>query len=60
MLEGSVDSCLSQRGYNRMPMVLNDDDTATWVLEELSLKQVAEFLKPCPDEWLSLARRRPR
>lgn len=41
--------------HNRMPVVLNDDDAATWVLEELSLAQVAEFVKPCPDGWLRLA-----
>lgn len=41
--------------HNRMPVVLNDDDAATWVLEELSLEQVAEFLKSCPDGWLRLA-----
>jgi putative SOS response-associated peptidase YedK len=41
--------------HNRMPVVLNDDDAATWVLEELSLEQIAEFLKPCPDGWLRLA-----
>ena len=35
-----------------MPVVLSDDDAATWVLEELSLGQIAEFLKPCPDGWL--------
>jgi putative SOS response-associated peptidase YedK len=40
--------------HNRMPVVLNDDDAATWVLEELSLKQIADFLKPCPDGWLQL------
>lgn len=40
--------------HNRMPVVLNDDDAATWVLEELSLKQIGEFLKPCPDGWLRL------
>ena len=40
--------------HNRMPVVLNDDDAATWVLEELSLKQITEFLKPCPDGWLRL------
>src|SRR2546425_838982 len=38
--------------HNRMPVVLSDDDAATWVLEELSLGQIAEFLKPCPDGWL--------
>ncbi len=37
-----------------MPVVLNDDDAATWVLEELSLEQIAEFLKPCPDGWWRL------
>ncbi|TMD04292.1 MAG: SOS response-associated peptidase [Chloroflexi bacterium] len=40
--------------HNRMPVVLNDDDAATWVLEDLSLEQIAEFLKPCPDGWLRL------
>ena len=46
--------------HDRMPVVLNDDDAATWVLEELSLRQVAEFLKPCPDGWLRLAAASPR
>ena len=45
--------------HNRMPVVLNDDDAATWVLEELSLEQVADFLKPCPDGWLRLAAASP-
>jgi putative SOS response-associated peptidase YedK len=45
--------------HNRMPVVLNDNDAATWVLEELSLQQVAEFLKPCPDGWLRLAAASP-
>jgi putative SOS response-associated peptidase YedK len=40
--------------HNRMPAVLADDDAATWVLEELSLEQVAEFLKPGSDGWLRL------
>ena len=40
--------------HNRMPVVLNDDDAATWVLEDLSLEQIAGFLKPCPDGWLRL------
>ena len=41
--------------HNRMPVVLNDDDAATWVLEDLSLGQVGDFLKPCPAGWLRLA-----
>jgi putative SOS response-associated peptidase YedK len=41
--------------HDRMPVVLNDDDAATWVLEDMSLEQVAELLKPCPDGWLTLA-----
>ncbi len=41
--------------HNRMPVVLHDDDAATWVLEDLSLEQVAGFLQPCPDGWLRLA-----
>jgi putative SOS response-associated peptidase YedK len=45
--------------HNRMPVALNDDDAATWVLEELSLEQIAEFLKPCPDGWLQLAAASP-
>ena len=41
--------------HNRMPVVLNDDDAATWVLEDLSLEQLTAFLRPCPDGWLRLA-----
>jgi len=41
--------------HNRMPVALNDEDAATWVLEDLSLAQIAEFLKPCPVGWLRLA-----
>jgi len=41
--------------HNRMPVILNDEDAATWVLEDLSLKQVAEFLQPYPDGLLRLA-----
>lgn len=41
--------------HNRMPVVLSDDDAATWVLEDLSLKQIAGFLEPCPDGYLRLA-----
>jgi putative SOS response-associated peptidase YedK len=41
--------------HNRMPVVLNDDDAATWVLEDLSLEQISAFLQPCPDGWLRLA-----
>jgi putative SOS response-associated peptidase YedK len=40
--------------HNRMPVVLSDDDAATWVLEELSLAQIGDFLKPCPSGWLRL------
>ena len=46
--------------HNRMPVVLNDEDAATWVLEELSLRHLAEFLKPCPSGWLRLAPASPR
>ncbi|GAC1479647.1 MAG: SOS response-associated peptidase [Candidatus Dormibacteria bacterium] len=45
--------------HNRMPVVLNDDDAATWVLEDMSLDQVAGFLKPCPNGWLRLAAASP-
>jgi putative SOS response-associated peptidase YedK len=41
--------------HDRMPVVLNDDDAATWVLEDLSLAQLADFLKPCSAGWLRLA-----
>src|SRR6202521_2812624 len=41
--------------HNRMPVVLNDDDAATWVLADLSLEQLAAFLQPCPGGWLRLA-----
>jgi putative SOS response-associated peptidase YedK len=41
--------------HNRMPVVLNDDDAATWVLEDLSLEQLDGFLQPCPNGWLRLA-----
>ena len=40
--------------HNRMPVVLSDDDAATWVLEELSLAQIADFLQPYPDALLRL------
>lgn len=40
--------------HNRMPVALDDDDAATWVLEELSLEQIAQFLRPCPDGRLRL------
>jgi putative SOS response-associated peptidase YedK len=40
--------------HNRMPVVLNDDDASTWVLEDLSLQQLEAFLQPCPDGWLRL------
>ncbi|TMD42104.1 MAG: SOS response-associated peptidase [Chloroflexi bacterium] len=41
--------------HDRMPVVLNDEDAATWVLEEMSLEQLAGLLGPCPDGWLRLA-----
>jgi putative SOS response-associated peptidase YedK len=41
--------------HDRMPVILNDDDAATWVLEDLSLEQMTDFLRPCPDGWLRLA-----
>jgi len=45
--------------HERMPVVLTDDDAATWVLEEISIDQAAAFLKPCPAGWLSLAAASP-
>jgi putative SOS response-associated peptidase YedK len=41
--------------HDRMPVVLDDDDAATWVLEELALEQVRDFLRPCPAGWLRVA-----
>jgi len=46
--------------HDRMPVVLNDEDAATWVLEDLSLEQITHFLRPCPDAWLRLAPASPR
>jgi putative SOS response-associated peptidase YedK len=40
--------------HNRMPVVLTDDDAPTWALEELSLRQIADFLQPYPDGRLRL------
>ena len=41
--------------HDRMPVVLDDDDAATWVLEDLSLEQIKDLLRPCPPGWLQLA-----
>lgn len=41
--------------HNRMPVVLSDDDAATWVLEDMSLEQIAALLKPCRAGFLRLA-----
>jgi putative SOS response-associated peptidase YedK len=41
--------------HDRMPVVLSDEDAATWVLEDLSLAQIHAFLKPCPEGVLRLA-----
>lgn len=40
--------------HDRMPVVLSDEDAATWVLEDMSLEQLARLLKPCPAGWLRL------
>lgn len=40
--------------HDRMPVVLTDEDAATWVLEEMSLEQLGALLKPCPQGWLRL------
>jgi putative SOS response-associated peptidase YedK len=40
--------------HDRMPVVLSDEDAATWVLEDMSLEQLAKLLLPCPDGWLHL------
>jgi putative SOS response-associated peptidase YedK len=41
--------------HDRMPVVLSDDDAATWVLEELGIDQLAAMLRPCPVETLTAA-----
>ena len=41
--------------HDRMPIVLSDDDAATWVLEDMSLEQLRSLLKPCEDGYLRLA-----
>lgn len=45
--------------HDRMPVVLSDDDAATWVLEDMSLDQLRSLLKPCEDGYLRLARASP-
>jgi putative SOS response-associated peptidase YedK len=45
--------------HDRMPVVLNDEDAATWVLEDMSLDQLSRLLRPCPDGWLRLAAASP-
>ncbi|MDQ6900241.1 MAG: SOS response-associated peptidase [Candidatus Dormibacteraeota bacterium] len=45
--------------HNRMPVALTDDDAATWVLEDMSLEQIAQLLKPCADGWLRLVAASP-
>jgi putative SOS response-associated peptidase YedK len=41
--------------HDRMPVVLSDEDSATWVLEEMSLEQLEALLKPAPDGFLRIA-----
>ncbi len=41
--------------HDRMPVVLSDEDAATWVLEDMSLDQLRGMLAPCPQGWLRLA-----
>ena len=41
--------------HDRMPVVLNDEEAATWVLEDMSLEQLRDLLTPCPQGWLRLA-----
>ena len=40
--------------HTRMPVILSDDDAAAWVLEELSLDQMRELMRPCEDGFLTL------
>lgn len=41
--------------HDRMPVILSDEDAATWVLEDMSLDQLGQLLRPCPEGWLRLA-----
>lgn len=41
--------------HDRMPVLLSDEDAATWVLEDMSLDQLGPLLRPCPEGWLRLA-----
>lgn len=41
--------------HDRMPVILSDEDAATWVLEDMSLDQLGQLLRPCPQGWLRLA-----
>lgn len=40
--------------HDRMPVLLSDDDAATWVLEELGSEQLRELLRPCADGYLAV------
>ena len=40
--------------HDRMPVLLSDDDAATWVLEDLGDEQLRKLLRPCADGWLSI------
>lgn len=40
--------------HDRMPVVLSDDNVRAWLLEALSIEQLATMLEPCPDGFLEL------
>lgn len=40
--------------HDRMPVVLSDDDAREWLLQELSLAQLARMLGPCREGFLQL------
>lgn len=40
--------------HNRMPVLLSDDDAATWVLEELGDEQLRELMLPYPNGLLAI------
>ena len=40
--------------HTRMPVILSDEDAATWVLEELGLEQLRALIRPCPDGYLEI------
>jgi putative SOS response-associated peptidase YedK len=38
--------------HDRMPLILSQDDEATWLDPEVPMERVAELMAPCPSGWL--------